>query len=147
MSSAPLCPRLPDVPIALIGGGTTNLAHFCGQKLVLFFCPAHQGAAERELAAYEALAPEFEAAGTWVVGLVAGAAPGPRTEPKSAHVHIGVDAGGAAFRELASHSTRFASTSAPAGGAFLIGRDGGVREAWLGVGQAGKVLEAARERP
>lgn len=147
MASAPACNRLPDVPIELIGGGQANLAHFCGQKLVVLFCPADREAAEGEIAAYEALAPAFENVGTWVVGLVAGRAPGVRGGPQSAHIHLGVDVGGRAFRELASHFPE-SDKARPAGGAaFLINRDGNVRYAWLGAGHAAETLERARERP
>lgn len=147
MASAPACNRLPDVPIELIGGGSANLAHFCGQKLVVVFCPAEREAAEREIAAYEALAPQFENAGAWVVGLVAGRRPGLHGKPSSAHIHLGVDAGGRAFRELAAHFPAPDEARPAAGAAFLINRDGNVRYAWLGAGHAPEALERARERP
>lgn len=147
MASAPACNRLPDVPIALIGGGSANLAHFCGQKLVVLFCPADREAAEREIAAYEKLAPAFENAGAWVVGLVAGRAPGLHGKPNSAHIHLGVDTGGRAFRELATHFPDSDEAKPAAGAAFLINRDGNVRYALLGTGHAQETLERARERP
>jgi len=147
MAAAPTRDRLPDVPIELIGGGSANLAHFCGQKLVVFFCPADREAAEREIAAYEALAPGFQHAGAWVVGLVAGRAPGLRGEPRSAQIHLGADAGGRAFRELAAHFPQSSGAIPSAGAAFLINQDGTVRDAWSGAGHAGDALKSARERP
>jgi peroxiredoxin len=147
MAGSPARNRLPDVPVELIGGGSANLAHFCGQKLVVLFCPADREAAGREIAAYEKLAPAFENAGTWVVGLVAGRAPGLNGHPGSAHIHLGVDAGGRAFHELATHFPNSDEAKPAAGAAFLINRDGNVGYAWLGVGHATKALERARERP
>ena len=147
MTGVPACTRLPDVPIELIGGGAANLAHFCGQKLVVLFCPANREAAAREIAAYEALAPEFEGAGTWVVGLVAGRAPGLRGRPSSAHIHLGVDVGGRAFRELATHFPDAQAANPAAGAVSLVNRDSNVRHAWTGTGHAAETLDVARERP
>jgi peroxiredoxin len=147
MAGAPACTRLPEVPIELIGGGSANLAHFCGQKLIVLFCPADRQAAEHEIAAYEALVPEFEHAGAWVVGLVAGRTPRLHQKLKSGHIHLGVDAHGGAFRELATHFPNADEATPTAGAVFLIDRDGNVRYAWLGAGHAGEALERARERP
>src|SRR3954471_19235766 len=69
MTGELLCNRL-DVPVTLVGGGSTNLGHFCGQKLVVFFCPADEAAAAAEIQAYRALASEFEHGGAWLVGIV-----------------------------------------------------------------------------
>ena len=54
------------------GGGSLSLADFRGTKLVLFFYPrADTPGCTREAMAFTALAPEFAAAGTAVIGVSA----------------------------------------------------------------------------
>jgi peroxiredoxin len=139
------CTRLPDVPIALADGGTINLGHFCGQKLVVFFCPiGDSAAAAREVAAYEGMALDFEHAGAWVIGIMDSKI----EAPLEGHgIHFGIDVGGSAFRALASFVPENIEIGAERGTTFLIDRDGGVRAAWAGCGHAAQALEVARERP
>jgi thioredoxin-dependent peroxiredoxin len=147
MSAELHCDRLTDVPIALAGGGMINLAHFCGQKLIVFFCPIDDSAAAaREISAYEATAADFEHAGAWIVG-IAGPQAQARVEDKQSIIHLGSDADGSAFRALASFVPENSEIGAEQGTTFLIDRDGGIRAAWPGCGHAARALEIARERP
>jgi peroxiredoxin len=145
MGGAPACSRL-DVPVGLIAGGATNLGDFYGQKLVVFFCPAEDEAAADEIRAYEELASEFEHTGAWVVGIL--------DEPRcdihkraKAHISLGVDPDGAAFRNLADMVPADARPARSRGATFIVGRDGGVDHVWPLRGHATKALEAVRERP
>jgi peroxiredoxin len=145
MSADLHCGRLAGVPIALDGGETIDLSHFCGQKLIVFFCPAGDpDAAAREIDAYEAKAPDFEHAGAWVIGIRAAEAE-PRLQGAHSRIHLGTDAEGAAFRALARFVPDELGTGR--GATFLIDRDGGIRAAWPGCGHARQALEIARERP
>lgn len=139
-----VCCRLADVPLTLVGGGEANLADFCGQKLILFFCPeGDPDAQEREISSYEALADAFEDAGTWLLGV---AAPD-WSAPEKAKINLGIDPNGSAFAALANRFPNAGEASAANGAAFVIDRDGGVRHFWPGLGHARQALEAARERP
>jgi hypothetical protein len=115
---------LLDFPVALIDGGSVNLAHFCGQKLVVHFCAP--GAAG-EIAAFESLAEAFEEAGAW------------RVAASTADV--------AAFEALAGRFVHPAPPRPEAGGTFVIDRDGVPRHFWPGPGHARAALDIARERP
>jgi peroxiredoxin len=141
------CDRIPDVPITLADGGKIDLSHFRGQKLILFFCPAGDpAAAARETHAYQKMAPDFEHAGAWVVGIM-GSEPELQVEEGQPRIHLGVDADGSAFRVLASFVPENLEIGIEQGTTFLIDRDGGIRAAWPGCGHAAQALEVARERP
>ena len=145
MVGAPVCNRL-DVPVRLIAGGSTNLGHFCGQKLVVFFCPAEDKAAADEIRAYERLAPEFEHRGAWVVGILD--KPGREAHEKSSpHINLGVDPDGTAFRQLAGGLPAGARPERASGATFIVGRDGAIHHAWPRGGHAAEALEGVRERP
>ena len=146
MSGETLCNRL-DVPLTLVGGGSTNLGHFCGQKLVIFFCPAGDSAAAAEIRTYEALAAEFEHAGAWVVGIVDEGTSGMHGALAGAHINLGIDPDGAAYRKLAGNLSSDTRPARPQGATFIVGRDGGIHYAWPLGGHATRALEAARERP
>ena len=146
MSGEILCNRL-DVPVTLVGGGSANLGHFCGQKLVIFFCPADDAAASAEIQAYEKLAAEFEHSGAWLVGIVDEGAHEMHGKPAGSHINLGIDPDGAAFRQLAASLPAGAGLSRSQGATFIVGRDGGVHHAWALSGHSTRALEAARERP
>ena len=146
MSDAPICQRQLDIPLRLADGGATNLGHFCGQKLIVFFYPADAPAAAREIEAYEALLPEFERSGAWLVGVLeysSGESPMPRA---GSPISIGLDPDGSAFLALA-RSMPEREFDAREGAAFLIDRDGVVRHAWQGTGHAKEALDGAGQRP
>jgi peroxiredoxin len=146
MSTELHCGRLPDVPLALVGNGKINLTDFCGQKLIVFFCPSGDvDAAARETRDYERMAALFEHAGAWVIGIVSDPAVLARGVKSS--IHLGIDADGSAFRALASFIPENLQIGTERGTTFLIDRDGGIRAAWPGCGHAAQALEIARERP
>jgi peroxiredoxin len=139
------CGRLPDLPIALVGGGTINVADFCGQKLILFFCPADDPeASAREICAYRASAADFERAGAWVIGV---GGPATETGADTANIHLAEDPDNSVFRALASFVPATLEIEADRGATFLVDRDGGIRAAWPGCGHVAQALEVARERP
>jgi peroxiredoxin len=146
MAGELLCNRL-DVPVNLVDGGSTNLGHFCGQKLVIFFCPAADGAAAAEVGTYEALAGEFEHSGAWVVGIVDEDAHEIHGGSANARINLGTDPDGTAFRRLVDNLPPKVKLARSEGATFVVGRDGAIHYAWADGGHAARALEAARERP
>jgi peroxiredoxin len=147
MSADLACGRLPDVELPLVGGGSINLGCFYGQKLVVFFCPTGDpSAGEKEIETYRALAPEFEKAGTWVIGIVAARSAGvsPSCHP---HLSLGIDLDRSAFDKLARSLPANFPIDRATGAAFLIDRDGSIRTAQRGCGHALQALADAREGP
>ena len=141
-----ICNRL-DAPVALVGGGIANLGDFCGQKLIVFFCPSGADEAAAEIRAYEALAHQFENSGAWVVGIVGEGFDEIRHASADTRIHLGIDPDGATFRRLAACLPAEARPVRADGATFVIGRDNGVDRAWPRSGHAARALEAARERP
>ena len=141
-----ICNRL-DTPVTLVGGGAANLGDFCGQKLVVFFCPASEDEAAAEIRAFEALAHDFEHAGAWVVGIVGEGFHESQSGFADTHIHLGIDPDAAAFRRLADCLPPEARPARPEGATFVVGRDGGVDQAWARGGHAAEALAVARERP
>lgn len=125
--------------------GALDLRDFCGQKLVVIFCPAAEAAADAELAAYAARAEAFQRAGSWLVAVTQGQCGAPQAD-FDAHLKLAVDPDGLAFQSLAAGFPF--ETWNPAGGiVFLVDRDGVARHAWSGLGRADDVLAGVRERP
>lgn len=118
---------------------------FCGQKLVVIFCPADPIAASAEIEAYCIHADAFQQAGTWLVA-VAPALDQVPSIPSEDHVALVVDPDGLAFQTLASSFPMEVTDSAEAI-AFLVDRDGIARHVWTGRGRAEEVLAGVRERP
>ena len=148
MSGDLVCPRLADIPIALVDGGTANLSHFCGQKLIVFFCPAGDpDAADREIETYERLARGFDGVGAWVLGIVPTPEATAREVADAARIHLGLDPDGAVFKALSATLPEEVPVKAEEGAAFLIDRDGAVRTVWPGCGHAAAALATAHERP
>ena len=147
MSADLACSRLHDVRLPLVGGGSLDLGCFYGQKLVLFFCPADDpAAAANEIEAYRALAPEFEKAGAWIVGV---ASPPIAPVPSTSHPHLslGIDPDGSAFDKLTRSLPEDFVIDRAGGAAFLIDRDGSIRSALRGCGHARQALADSREGP
>jgi peroxiredoxin len=146
MSDRVSCAQGLDLPVMLASDGSLNLAHFRGNKLVILFLGGHDAnSAQREIESYDRLARQFENAGGWVIGIAgSGFAPAPERTPKD-HVHIGVDADGAAFNALAA---RFPTVELDgrSGATILIDRDGVACQAWPGMGHAAEALTALRDR-
>lgn len=122
----------------------SHIRDFCGQKLVVIFCPSTTDAAVAELGAYEARAEAFQRAGAWLVAV-------PRSEgvetPMSggAHIKLASDPDGLAFEMLAAGFPNV--TDVNDGIAFLVDRDGVARHAWQGRDCVEDVLAGVLERP
>jgi peroxiredoxin len=145
MSDAPICQRQLDIPLQLADGGATNLGHFCGQKLIVVFYPADAPSAAREIHAYEALAPDFERSGTWLVGVLENLNGETAPRPTST-ISLGLDPDGSAFRALTRGFPNMDFDPCK-GATFVIDRDGVVRHAWQGIGHAVAALNEAVQRP
>lgn len=118
---------------------------FCGQKLVVIFCPADLIAASAEIEAYCIRAERFQQAGAWLVA-VAPALDQVPSSPSDQHIALVVDPDGLAFQTLAAAFPVEITDSAEAI-AFLVDRDGIARHVWTGSGRAEEVLAGVRERP
>ena len=60
----------PDIALTGDDGGQVRLGDFKGQKLVLYFYPKDDtSGCTREAQDFTELAQEFEAVGTWVIGV------------------------------------------------------------------------------
>jgi peroxiredoxin len=122
----------------------SHLRDFCGQKLVVLFCPRATDAAVEELKVYQSHAEDFQRAGVWIVAV-------PRSsgvEAPARHdtrVKLASDPDGLAFQMLAAGFPDVAD--AEDGIAFLVDRDGRARHAWPGRNRVVDVLSGARERP
>jgi peroxiredoxin len=145
MSDIPFCQGQLDIPLRLADGGTTNLGHFCGQKLIVIFYPADAPSAAREIEAYESLMPDFERSGAWLVGVLEDLDGVTAPRPASS-ISLGLDPDGTAFRAL-THTLPEIGFDARKGAAFVIDRDGVVRHAWQGIGHALEALNETVQRP
>ena len=148
---------VPD--FALAGdaeGETVRLGDFKGQKLVVYFYPKDDtSGCTREAQDFTELAGEFEAVGTWVIGV---SKDSPKSHAKfrdkyELKVRLLSDTGGAACEafgtwvEKSMYGRKYMGVERAT---FLIDRDGLVKRAWRKVkvpGHAAEVLEAARALP
>ena len=149
MNGVSACAILPDLELPLHEGAATNLRSFCGQKLVLVFCPAGDPKVmAAEMDSYRALAESFQGAGAWILVIVASPAHLPRAGGgPHIHIHIGIDKDGAIFRAVLDCLPGGLAVKPVDGLTIVIDRDGSVREAWPGHGHGRKALASARERP
>lgn len=118
---------------------------FCGQKLVVIFCPADSRAASAEIEAYCMRADAFQQAGAWLVAVAPALDQVPSSHGND-HIALVVDPDGLAFQMLAAAFPMEVTDSAEAV-AFLVDRDGIARHVWTGRGRAEEVLAGVRERP
>ena len=147
MADTRACDRLPDVRLELEGAAETGLHDFLGQKLVLFFCPiGNREATAREIDSYARLAPAFEQAGSWVIGMAGAREDVPPAEP-GAHLRVGVDETGHVFRELTDCLADALRPRRDDGMVLIVERGGVLRHAWAGTGHAKQALATVRERP
>jgi peroxiredoxin Q/BCP len=148
---------VPD--FALAGdaeGETVRLGDFKGQKLVVYFYPKDDtSGCTREAQDFTELAGEFEAVGTWVIGV---SKDSPKSHAKfrdkyELKVRLLSDTDGAACEafgtwvEKSMYGRKYMGIERAT---FLIDRDGLVKRAWRKVkvpGHAAEVLEAARALP
>jgi peroxiredoxin Q/BCP len=144
----------PDVALAGRGGETVRLGDFKGQKLVVYFYPKDDtSGCTREAQDFTQLAAEFEAVGTWVIGV---SKDSPESHAKFSDkyelkVRLLSDTDGAACEafgtwvEKSMYGRKYMGIERAT---FLIDRDGVVKRTWRKVkvpGHAQQVLDAARE--
>jgi peroxiredoxin Q/BCP len=143
----------PDVALTGADGEEVRLGDFKGQKLVVYFYPKDDtSGCTREAQDFTALASEFEAAGTWVIGV---SKDSPKSHAKFSDkyelkVRLLTDADGAACEafgtwvEKSMYGRKYMGIDRAT---FLIDRDGVVKGVWRKVkvpGHAEAVLAAAR---
>ena len=148
--------RVPDVRLEGMDGEVVSPADFGGQKLVLYFYPKDDtSGCTREAQDFTALAPEFERAGTWILGVSkdSPASHAKFTGKYGLKVRLASDADGAACEAFGTWVQKSMYGRKYMGierATFLIDRDGVVKRAWRNVkvpGHAEEVLAAARELP
>jgi peroxiredoxin Q/BCP len=146
----------PDVTLIGADGEPVRTGDYKGQKLVLYFYPKDDtSGCTREAQDFSALAAEFEATGTWVIGVS-------RDSPKShakfhdkygLKVRLLSDEDGSACEafgtwvEKSMYGRKYMGIERAT---FLVDRDGVVKQVWHKVkvpGHAQAVLEAARALP
>lgn len=147
---------VPDVALEGPDGTRISPADFSGQKLVLYFYPKDDtSGCTREAQDFSALAADFEAAGTWVLGVSkdSPASHGKFTAKHDLKVKLASDSDGSAceafgtWTEKSMYGRKYMGIERTT---FLIDRDGVVSQVWRKVrvpGHADAVLAAARELP
>jgi peroxiredoxin Q/BCP len=148
--------RVPDVQLVAPDGETLSPADFRGNKLVLYFYPKDDtSGCTREAQDFTALAPEFEKAGTWILG-VSKDSPASHTKfigKYDLKVRLASDPDGAvceAFGTWIEKSMYGRKYMGIDRATFLINRDGTIVRIWRKVkvpGHAEEVLAATRELP
>jgi peroxiredoxin Q/BCP len=146
--------KAPDVVLTGSDGEEVRLGDFKGQKLVVYFYPKDDtSGCTREAQDFTALAEEFEAVGTWVIGV---SKDSPKSHAKfrdkyELKVRLLTDADGSvcdAFGTWVEKSMYGRKYMGIDRATFLIDRDGVVKGVWRKVkvpGHAEAVLKAARE--
>jgi len=146
--------KAPDVVLTGSEGEEVRLGDFKGQKLVVYFYPKDDtSGCTREAQDFTALAEEFEAVGTWVIGV---SKDSPKSHAKfrdkyELKVRLLTDADGSvcdAFGTWVEKSMYGRKYMGIDRATFLIDRDGVVKGVWRKVkvpGHAEAVLKAARE--
>jgi peroxiredoxin Q/BCP len=147
---------VPDVTLEGAEGRKVSPRDFGGQKLVVYFYPKDDtSGCTREAQDFTALAPEFEAAGTWIMGVSkdSPAAHGKFTAKYDLKVPLASDVDGSvceAFGTWVEKSMYGRKYMGIERATFLVDRDGVVKRIWRKVkvpGHADEVLAAARELP
>jgi peroxiredoxin Q/BCP len=143
----------PDVALTGADGEEVRLGDFKGQKLVVYFYPKDDtSGCTREAQDFTALAAEFEAAGTWVIGVSKDSAKSHAkfSDKYELKVRLLTDTDGAACEafgtwvEKSMYGRKYMGIDRAT---FLIDRDGVVKGVWRKVkvpGHAEAVLAAAR---
>jgi peroxiredoxin Q/BCP len=145
---------VPDVKLEGMEGQPISPADFRGQKLVIYFYPKDDtSGCTREAQDFTALAPEFEKAGTWIIGISKDDAKKHRkfTDKYDLKVPLATDPDGSvceAFGTWIQKSMYGRKYMGIERATFLIDQDGLVQRVWRNVkvpGHAEEVLTAARE--
>jgi len=143
----------PDFTMESDDAGTLRLADFAGRKLVVYFYPKDDTpGCTNEGKAFSALAAEFAAADTVVVGVSRDSlASHAKFRAKyGLSVHLGADDSGKVTEDFGVWVSKSMYGKTYMGierASFLIGRDGRIAEVWRKVkvpGHAEAVLAAAR---
>jgi len=146
--------KAPDVGLTGADGEEVRLGDFKGQKLVVYFYPKDDtSGCTREAQDFTALAEEFEAVGTWVIGV---SKDSPKSHAKfrdkyELKVRLLTDGDRSvceAFGTWVEKSMYGRKYMGIDRSTFLIDRDGVVKGVWRKVkvpGHAEAVLKAARE--
>jgi thioredoxin-dependent peroxiredoxin len=144
---------VPDVTLTGPEGEAVRLGDFKGQKLVLYFYPKDDtSGCTREAQDFSSLADDFEAVGTWVIGV---SKDSPKSHAKfrdkyELKVRLLTDADGSACEafgtwvEKSMYGRKYMGIDRAT---FLVDRDGVVKKVWRKVkvpGHADEVLAAAR---
>jgi peroxiredoxin Q/BCP len=146
--------RVPDVKLEGAEGKAISPSDFGGNKLVLYFYPKDDtSGCTREAQDFTALADQFEAAGTWILGVSKDNAAKHKkfTDKYSLKVPLATDADGSvceAFGVWVQKSMYGRKYMGIDRATFLVDRDGVVKKIWRKVsvpGHADEVLAAARE--
>jgi peroxiredoxin Q/BCP len=147
---------VPDVKLVSAEGAEMSPADFRGQKLVLYFYPKDDtSGCTAEAQAFTALAPEFEKAGTWILGVSKDDSRSHArfTAKYGLKVPLASDPDGSvceAFGTWTEKSMYGRKYMGIERATFLVDRDGVVKRVWRKVkvpGHAEEVLEAARDLP
>ncbi len=147
---------VPDVTLEAMDGTKISPADFKGNKLVLYFYPKDDtSGCTREAQDFSALAPEFEKAGVWILGVSKDAAKSHAkfTEKYGLKVPLASDTDGSvceAFGTWVEKSMYGRKYMGIDRATFLVDRDGVVKRVWRKVkvpGHAEEVLKAAQELP
>ncbi|HEX8444509.1 MAG TPA: peroxiredoxin [Allosphingosinicella sp.] len=145
---------VPDVKMEGPEGKSVSPADFSGQKLVVYFYPKDDtSGCTKEAQDFTALADQFTAAGTWVLGVSKDNAAKHRkfTEKYELKVPLATDVDGSACEafgvwvEKSMYGRKYMGIERAT---FLVDRDGVVKRVWRKVsvpGHAEEVLRAAEE--
>ena len=144
----------PDVKLEGIEGKPISLADYRGQKLVLYFYPKDDtSGCTKEAQDFTALAPEFEKAGTWILGVSKDDAKAHAkfTGKYDLKIPLATDRDGSACEafgtwvEKSMYGRKYMGIDRAT---FLIDGDGVIQRIWRKVkvpGHAEAVLAAARD--
>ncbi len=144
---------VPDVKLEGMNGQSISPTDFRGQKLVIYFYPKDDtSGCTREAQDFSALAPEFEKAGTWILGVSKDDVKKHQkfTDKYDLKVPLVTDADGSvcdAFGTWTEKSMYGRKYMGIERATFLVGADGTIERIWRNVkvpGHADDVLEAAR---
>ena len=147
---------VPDVALAGLEGQAVSPSDFKGQKLVIYFYPKDDtSGCTREALDFTALSGQFEAAGTWILGVSKDDAKKHRKfiDKYELKVPLATDPDGSvcdAFGTWVQKSMYGRKYMGIERATFLVDRDGIIKRIWRNVkvpGHVEEVLAAARELP
>jgi peroxiredoxin Q/BCP len=145
--------KAPAFTLPRDGGGSSSLAQFKGRKLVIYFYPrADTPGCTRESIDFSQLRPEFDKAGTDILGVSADPVKAQDAFKKKHALTIGLLSDEAhqmldAYGAWGKKSMYGKSFTGIIRSTFLLGPDGRIAQIWPKVkveGHAAEVLEAAK---